>query len=221
MKNLSLVALLSFFSLFAEEQTQTKLNTDISRISEAFGHIIGKNLENVAIQFDMAYLIKGIEDAAAGKHPPMSKWECVQAISSVQEKMFLEQSKENLKQAEKFLAENAKMEGVIVLEGGKVQYRIIEQGDGAVVKAQDSPLIRYTVKVAGSNAYSVENAEERVCLDEAIPGLRTGLVGVREGEKRTIYIHPHLAYGRGDYLFPPNSLLSFEIEILKADKFTN
>ncbi len=38
---------------------------------------------------------------------------------------------------------------------------------------------------------------------------------MKEGEKRTIYIHPEKAYGVTGHL-PPNSLLIFDVEIIKA-----
>jgi peptidylprolyl isomerase len=38
---------------------------------------------------------------------------------------------------------------------------------------------------------------------------------MKEGEKRTIYIHPDLGYGTSGML-PPNSLLTFEVEIMKS-----
>ena len=55
-----------------------------------------------------------------------------------------------------------------------------------------------------------------VSLDETIPGFSKGIIGMKEGEKRTLYIHPDLAYGVNGNL-PPNSLLTFEIEIVKAN----
>lgn len=55
-----------------------------------------------------------------------------------------------------------------------------------------------------------------ISLDETIPGFSKGIVGMKEGEKRTLYIHPDLAYGVNGSL-PPNSLLTFEIEIVKAN----
>jgi peptidylprolyl isomerase len=39
---------------------------------------------------------------------------------------------------------------------------------------------------------------------------------MQEGEKRTLYIHPEFAYGTKGIL-PPNSLLTFEVEIVKAN----
>ena len=42
------------------------------------------------------------------------------------------------------------------------------------------------------------------------------MLGMKEGEKRKIFIHPEYAYGTKGSL-PPNSLLTFEIEIVKAN----
>src|SRR5690242_4474455 len=82
---------------------------DVAKVSEAFGHLIGKNLQNIGVKFDIAQVIKGLQDATAGKESPMTEMECVQAITSVQEKLFKEQSQENLQKAEVFLQDNSKV----------------------------------------------------------------------------------------------------------------
>ncbi len=228
---LSLLSLIAISSLCAEEKAtaqpkatqaaaqpaaSTSQPVEIARLSEAFGHVIGKNLENIGVKFDMAQVIKGLQDAIAGKESPMSEMECIQAIASVQEKIFKDQCAENLKRAEVFLADNAKVEGVIALEDGKVQYRIVEKGNGAEIESHFSPQIRYTGKYLDGSVFGASKEEETISLDEIIPGLKAGLIGMREGEKRTVYIHPDLAYGTNGYL-PPNSLLTFDVEIVKAN----
>ncbi len=228
---LSLLSLIAIFSVCAEEKAAAQPKTtqaaaqpaaptnqpvEIARLSEAFGHVIGKNLENIGVKFDMVQVIKGLEDAIAGKESPMSEMECIQAIASVQEKIFKEQCTENLKRAETFLADNARAEGVVALEDGKVQYRVLEKGTGAEIESHFSPQIRYTGKYLDGSVFGASKEEETISLDEIIPGLKAGLVGMREGEKRTLYIHPDLAYGTNGYL-PPNSLLTFDIEIVKAN----
>lgn len=55
-----------------------------------------------------------------------------------------------------------------------------------------------------------------ISLDETIPGFNKGLIGMKEGEKRTLFIHPDYGYGTSGYL-PPNSLLTFEVELIKAN----
>lgn len=230
-RTLSLLSLIAFSALCAEEKEAIQAKAvqpetqsaavvsqpvEISQLSEAFGHVIGKNLENIGVKFDMTQVAKGLQDAMAGKQSPMSEMECIQAIAAVQEKVFKEQCAENLKRAEAFLADNAKSEGIVALAEGKVQYRINEKGAGAEIESHFSPQIRYTGKYLDGSTFGASKEEETISLDEVIPGLKAGLLGMREGEKRTVYIHPDMAYGTNGYL-PPNSLLTFDVEIVKAN----
>ena len=86
--------------------------------------------------------------------------ECIQAIASVQEKIFKEQCAENLRRAETFLVDNKKAEGVVAIEDGKVQYRVNEQGTGAVIEAHYSPLIKYTGKHLDGSVFGSSKEEE-------------------------------------------------------------
>jgi peptidylprolyl isomerase len=211
----TLFTLTSLSALHAEEAADAQ-NTDIAKISEAFGHLIGKNLDNIGVEFDIAQVIKGLQDASSGKNSPMTEAECIQAISAVQEKLFKDQALSNLAQADQFLAENTKSDQIISLENGKVQYKIEQAGTGAVIEDHFAPLIRYTGTYLNGSVFGESKEEEKISLDEIIPGLKAGLLGMKEGEKRTVYIHPDFAYGTSGYL-PPNSLLTFEIEVVKAN----
>jgi len=165
----------------------------------------------------VAHVIKGLQDSFSGKDSPMTEIECIQAITVAQEAVFKLQCTENLKVAESFLEENKKETEVIALEEGKVQYKITEAGQGsAQVEAHCSPLIKYAGKYLDGMVFGASKEEEAVSLDEIIPGLRAGLIGMKEGEKRTVYIHPDLAYGTTG-LLAPNSLLMFEIEVVKTN----
>tara|TARA_B100000575_G_scaffold288615_1_gene288973 strand:- start:798 stop:1535 length:738 start_codon:yes stop_codon:yes gene_type:complete len=58
----------------------------------------------------------------------------------------------------------------------------------------------------------------QIGVRKVIPGWETGLLGMKEGGKRTIFIPYQLAYGKngaGD-LIPPESNLIFEIELFKV-----
>jgi len=199
-----------------EIDTLTPLAVDVSKISEAFGHLIGKNLESIGFKFDMTQIIKGLEDAQSGKDSPMTEMECVQAITSIQESVFKQQSTENLLKANEFLAQNMKIQGIISIETEKLQYRIDRQGTGAVVEEHFSPLIRYKGTFLDGTVFGSSKENELISLDETMPGFTKGLIGMKEGEIRTLYIHPDLGYGTSGYL-PPNSLLTFEIEVIKAN----
>ncbi|MCB1109837.1 MAG: FKBP-type peptidyl-prolyl cis-trans isomerase [Chlamydiia bacterium] len=199
-----------------EESKKESGKIDIEKVSEAFGHLIGKNLDSLGFEFDMAQVIKGIKDSSLGIDSPMNETECVQAISLVQEEAFQKMAASNLKEADAFMEKNAKNNGIVELEKHKLQYKIEKQGEGIVVEEHFSPMIRYTGKFLDGKVFGASQEDELISLDETIQGFSQGIVGMKEGEKRTIYIHPDLGYGTSGYL-PPNSTLIFDIEVVKAN----
>ncbi|MEX0962047.1 MAG: FKBP-type peptidyl-prolyl cis-trans isomerase [Simkaniaceae bacterium] len=199
-----------------EPSKEEKTQVNLKEVSEAFGHLIGKNLDTLGFNIDIQAVVQGIMDSAAGKDAPMSENECVQAISEAQEKAFLQEADTNLKLADKFMHENEHEDQIVVLEKEKLHYRVIQEGKGAVVEEHFQPLIKYTGRFLDGSVFGSSKEEEMISLDETIPGFCRGIVGMKEGEKRTLFIHPELGYGTSGYL-PPNSLLSFEIEVMKAN----
>lgn len=199
---------------FSEEK-EVKKTPDVAKLSEALGHMIGKNLLDMGVKLDIAQVVKGLKDSKQGKESPLSEKECVAAISSAQETSFKEKAHHNLREAEIFLKKQRELEGIVTLEEGKIQYKIDHKGAGAEVKAHGTPLVKYVGKFLDGKEFGSSKKEEAVALDELIPGLKIGLIGMQEGEKRTVYIHPSLGYGSAGML-PPNSLLCFEVEIIKA-----
>ncbi|HAB99016.1 MAG TPA: hypothetical protein DCE71_04265, partial [Parachlamydiales bacterium] len=172
--------------LFAED--------DKEQVSETLGYMIGQNLQRLDIELNLDKLIEGIHNASLDKEPPMTETACIRAIEAMQKKNALEEGKNNLQQAESFLADQAKKEGMIALHSGKVQYQVLKEGQGEQVQADSTPLIRYFVKDL-EDSPSGPSKEGWLSLNEAITGLKIGITGMREGEKRVIYIHPELAYG--------------------------
>lgn len=223
LKNLFLILFLTSFSLSyaaapeaKDAQAAEEPKVDMNKVSEAFGHLIGKNLETLGFEFDADQVIKGLQDSLAGKDSPMNEAECVQAISLVQEEAFQKLATKNLESANKFLSENASQKGIVELEKEKLQYRVEQEGTGAVVEEHHTPMIHYTGTFLDGKVFGSSQEDELVALDEVIPGFSQGIIGMKEGEKRTIFIHPELGYGASGYL-PPNSLLIFEIEVVKAN----
>ena len=204
------VAIVASISLFANEDEK-----DIAKISEAFGHLLGNNLDTLGIDFDIDLVVKGLKDASTGKNAPMSGDECLEAISFLRENSFKELAQSNLKKAEEFLKQNAKAKEIVSLDGGKVQYKIEKKGRGPKVDIHSNPVIHYVGKYLDGTIFGQSTEEETISLDETIQGFSKGLLGMKEGEKRTLYIHPDYGYGTQGFL-PPNSLLTFEIEIVKA-----
>lgn len=196
-----------------EEREET---IDIKKISSTFGHLIGKNLEVLGVELDIDHLVQGLKDSFAGKEPPMSESECTQVIAKLQENILAKKAEANLKIAEDFLSKNKTQEGVRELENGKLQFKIEKEGTGTAIEEHFSPTIRYTGKFLDGKILGSSQEDQVISLDETIPGLSKGILGMKEGELRTLYIHPDLAYGTTGYI-PPNSLLTFEVELIKAN----
>ena len=204
------------FFLTLAAMTTVCANSDIEKVSRAFGHLIGKNLETMDVEFDINLVMQGLKESASGKESPMTESECIQAITAAQEQARQKKAEINLATAEAFLKENGKKKNVVVVDGGKLQYKVEKTGTGKVIQVTDTPLIHYVGKFADGSVFGESTEAESISLEETIQGFKKGIAGMKEGEKRTLYIHPEYGYGTQGYL-PPNSLLTFEIEVVKAN----
>ncbi len=230
----SLGVMLGCFSLYSDQvnspsdrnSTQSERSNDtdktsqidMKRLSEAFGHFIGRNLQTPGLKFDIDGIIKGIRDGAAGHPAPLSDKEYEEMMAAVQERAFKEMSSSNLKAANEFMSKNASASGVVEVVPNKLQFLIIKQGTGPAVETHSSPKINYTGKYQDGTVFG--SSEEvggpiTIPLDQTIPGFSKGIVGMKEGEKRRLFVHPDLGYGTSGQL-PPNELLIFDIELVKA-----
>lgn len=198
-------------------------DVDMKKLSEALGHFIGRNLNMPGVKFDLDSIIQGMREGAAGKPAPMSDQEYEMMMAHVQEKAFKQMSKDNLAAAVEFLRNNTKDSKVKEIEPGKLQFIILEEGNGPAVTEHSSPLINYTGKYLDGKVFgSSQEAGGAITvpLDQTIPGFSKGMVGMKEGEKRRIFVHPDLGYGTTGGL-SPNSLLIFEVEVVKANNEDN
>lgn len=217
-------------SLFAQNQQQPENqlkvqavkpldSQDIAKLSEAFGHFIGRNLKAPGVNFDLERIIKGIRDGYAGKPAIMTDQEYEMMMALLQNQVFEQLAQDNMKAANDFMKQNAKAKGVFEVEPGKLQYTVLQEGSGAAVSLTGTPMINYKgTYLDGKQFDSSEaaGAPVKIPLQQTIPGFGKGIAGMKEGEKRKIFIHPDLGYGQNSPL-PPNSLLIFEVELVKAE----
>lgn len=105
-----------------------------------------------------------------------------------------------------------------------LQIYIVEEGDGPFeLNARDQISLFYTGRKADGEIFEstytngVESPGIMEDLSSLIEGFRRGLMGMQEGEKRTIVIPPHLGYEnaqRGDRGYElRNDTLIFDIEL--------
>jgi peptidylprolyl isomerase len=217
---LTTLLLLPLCGVTAETETEAIPEVqviDYGRLSETLGHLIVRQLDQAGFPFNLEKVVQGIRDEREGKPSPMSEEEYEQVVSTLQEQHFLQTAEQNLAEADAFLKDNALKEGIQMIDP-KLHYAISQEGVGEMVGPESVPLIHYKGQLLDGTIFaSSESIGEPIALPvkQSIPGIAKGVVGMKEGEKRVLYIHPELAYGLSGHL-PPNSLLIFEVEIVKA-----
>lgn len=190
---------------------------NIDRLSETYGFLIQKSLNNPVVKLNPKAVIQGIQSAEAGKTAPMSEKDYEEALQQIQQYAYEDMANKNLSEAEAYLKKNASEQGVISLDNGKLQYKVMQPGTGETVTEDMMPTINYNASF--SNGQKLGSSEQSggpidIQLDQTIPGFRQGIVGMKVGEKRRIFIHPDLGYGKSGQL--PNGLLIFDIEVTKV-----
>lgn len=203
----------------AVNKGEKSIQIDMAKLSEAFGNFIGRNLQSPGLKFEIDSLVKGIREGAAGQPSPLTEKEYEEMMAAVQERAFKEMSETNLKAANDFMSKNSKEAGVKEIVPNELQYSVLKEGTGPEVTAHASPKIHYTGKYQDGTVFGT--SEEMggpitIPLDQTIPGFSKGIVGMKEGEKRRLFVHPDLGYGTSGQL-PPNELLIFDIEVVKAN----
>ena len=124
-------------------------------------------------------------------------------------------------------ATNNKVENTTTQNGLKIT--ITKQGTGAVAKAGDTVAMNYTGRLTNGTVFDSNVDPKFNHVDpfvfslgggQVIQGWDVGIVGMKEGEKRTLEISPEMGYGeRGaGASIPPNATLIFEVELLAIKK---
>ena len=126
-------------------------------------------------------------------------------------------SRENLLQAEKFLASNLNNTAVVEIEAG-LQYIVLESSESSRVPNLDSTITAdfHGTLIDGSVFWSsIHNGEPlTIVLSQLIPGCQTAISMMSEGDSWRVFIHPNLAYGEeGRPGIPSNSALTFDITL--------
>jgi FKBP-type peptidyl-prolyl cis-trans isomerase len=104
---------------------------------------------------------------------------------------------------------------------GGVYYQILQEGTGDYVRATDTVTVQYkgTLLNDGSIFDQTKEKPARFPLQRLIKGWQIGLAKCRVGGKIKIIIPSGIAYGMRtrSKAIPPNSVLVFDIEVLKAE----
>lgn len=217
--------------LVAQENLEVLKPADGKPVGNAaaygIGYNVGMNLKNEGLEAgDLAKddLLRGILDALDGKDPAVSQEQLQEVLKALGEKIqarFNEKTKAKLAEAQKFLEENKKKEGVQVTQSG-LQYKVLKAGDGATPTATSTVVAHYEGKLTDGRVFdsSVARGEPATFpVNRLIPGWQEALQRMKVGDKWQLFVPPELAYGENGppgSIIGPNEPLIFEMELLEV-----
>jgi len=200
----------------------------MDKVSYALGLGIGQQLAQMgATDLNVDDFAQSIKDVLSGSELKVSHREAQQIVQEYFAKKEqamnaerAEMGKAAKEAGEKYLAENAKKEGVITLPSG-LQYQVLKEGNGKKPTAKDSVKCHYEGFLIDGTVFdsSVQRGEPAVFgLQQVIAGWTEGLQLMSEGGKYRFFIPYRLAYGEGGagQLIPPYAALIFDVELIQV-----
>lgn len=212
-----------FFFLFSNLQAieTPSMTTDekIELFSHYTGYMFGRELSLMKLPYNAEALANGFKAYEKGElQDNLTDEKMFELILSIQEELFEKKAEENRIQAEEFFCNVAKNSAAVMLIDKQLYYETVTTGNGSeTVQEKNEPLVRYSVHTLDgtevTNTFEYKNPVP-ISLANTIPGFVKGVIGMKQGERRKLYVHPELAYHRsGDV--PPNSVLIFDVEIVE------
>jgi FKBP-type peptidyl-prolyl cis-trans isomerase FkpA/FKBP-type peptidyl-prolyl cis-trans isomerase FklB len=216
--------LLLAVALTAGSAMAAELDTDAQKLGYLIGMDIGKSLRNEQTDVDIDALLEAIRVTFEGGTPAMTDEEA-QAVReefiakrrAAAEAESKEIADKNKADGDAFLAENAGKDGVVTTESG-LQYKVITMGDGPKPAATDTVEVHYRGTLLDGTEFDSSYSRNQpisFALNRVIAGWTEGVQLMPVGSKFMFYIKPELGYGAGGGgPIPPNSTLTFEVELL-------
>lgn len=201
----------------------------MDQVAYSFGVNLGANLKQQDVEFNTAYLFRGIEDALADGELMLSQDEMAQAMQSFEEQMMVaqqgrmsEMAETNRAEGEAFLAENGMREGVTTLPSG-LQYEVIQEGSGPKPTPEDRVTVHYRGSLIDGNQFdsSYDRGQPATFqLGQVIPGWSEGVQLMSPGAIYKFFIPGPLAYAErpppGGPI-GPDSALVFVVELISVE----
>ena len=200
----------------------------MDKLSYGLGLGIGQQLAQMNIEgLSIKDFAEAIKDVLEGNELKVDHREAQKIVQDYFQKKETEMNREReekgraaKEEGEKYLAENAKKEGVITTKSG-LQYMVLKEGTGRAPKATDSVKCHCEGFLIDGTVFdsSVQRGEPAVFgLQQVIAGWTEGLQLMKEGGKTRFFIPYLLGYGpsgAGNSI-PPYAALIFDVELIKV-----
>jgi FKBP-type peptidyl-prolyl cis-trans isomerase FklB len=207
-------------NVFAQDVTSEK-----GKLSYAVGWDIGQDIARRGAEFDVESLIAAIRDTVAERDPQVSGEEMQALLTALQQKVRQEQleafqalAAENQAKSESFLEANKTKTGIVVMPSG-VQYRVIEEGDGARPGMESTVKVHYRGSKMDGREFDSSFARgvpEEFTVNAVLAGWQEVLPLMKQGSTWQIFVPPELAFGqRGNPPVGPNEALMFDLKLVE------
>ena len=222
------IAFFGCASLAQAQNEKTELKDQKQKVSYGIGYNLGQNLMRDNLDLDAQVLAKGIMDAMTKQKPQMTEDEIRSTLLAFQQQLqkdaqakMQKAAQANVAKGKKFLADNAKKEGVKTTKSG-LQYKVVKSGSGKTPKLTDRVTTHYRGRLIDGTEFDSSykrNQPATFPVNGVISGWTEALQLMKEGDKWQLYIPSDLAYGeRGSGPdIGPNEVLIFDIELLKVN----
>jgi len=202
-------------------------NSEKGKLSYAIGYQIGSDFVERKMDVDVNTIIKAVQDGYAKRTPVVPEDQMRDVLGKFQQKMMTEAKAdfdklagENKAKSQKFLAENKGKKGITTLPSG-VQYRVIEDGNGARPNANSEVTVHYRGSLTSGLEFDSSFARGEPVhfkVNSVIKGWQEVLPLMSTGAHWQIFVPAELAYGdRGQPpRIGPNEALVFEIKLIEV-----
>ena len=185
---------------------------------EIFGN---DSTKTISLKNFMAGFVSGVTGKNGLMTPEQAGTTTQTKMQEIKAKEMMKQYGPNKEKGEKFLAENAKKEGVKTLPSG-VQYKVIKEGSGSIPADTSKVKVNYEGRTIDGKVFDSSykrNQPLTLRCNQTIKGWTDAMVHMPVGSVWEVYIPQDLAYGereQGD--IKPFSVLIFKIELLGIEK---
>jgi len=219
------LALIVLVVLMAGPVMAQDVTTEKGKLSYAVGWDIGEDIKRRGGEFDVETIIAAIRDSGAAKEPQVPAEEMAAMLTELQQKVRQEQAEafqklaeENQVKSEEFLAANISKNGIVALPSG-IQYRIIEEGDGARPNMDSTVKVHYRGSKTNGHEFDSSFARgvpEEFTVNSVLKGWQEVLPLMKTGSTWQVFVPPELAFGaRGNPPVGPNEALIFDLKLVE------
>ncbi len=225
--NINKSILLSSFILLIFTTTtviSAEISTEKQKLSYAMGIYFSQSIVNQNIDMDVDAFIQAITDSLNKSELKLSQAEIQNALTTYQQQLAAKRNASaegNMASGLKFLKDNKKKDGVVVLDSG-LQYKVINQGDGVKPDKNSTVKVHYHGTLIDGKVF--DSSYDRgqpitLSLNQVIKGWQEALPLMNVGSKWKIYVPAELAYGKrgAGSSIGANETLIFDIELLAVN----